>query len=164
MKSLSAEQLVWSVLQATGNLKAVLATAADKKATAKYRPDKGQKIPAVNRDNVFKLFRSAFAGQTGVAEEGFSPSLAAALFLENEKLLLQWLQPKNGNLIERLTKQKRPAAIADELYLSVLTRYPSDEEKTNVARYLKKNPDGRAAALREMAWALLASTEFRLNH
>ncbi|MCH8828801.1 MAG: DUF1549 domain-containing protein, partial [Planctomycetes bacterium] len=81
LKSLSAEQLVWSVLQATGNLKAVLATPADKKATAKYRPDKGYKIPAVNRDNVFKLFRSAFAGQAG-DEVGTAGSLGEDLVLD----------------------------------------------------------------------------------
>jgi len=164
LKALSAEQLAWSVLRATGNLAAVLATPADKKATAKYRPDKGYKIPAVNRDNVFKLFRSVYAGQPGLPEDGFSPSLSAAFFVSNEKLLIKWLAPAKGNLIDRLSKLKTPAALADELYLSLLSRFSTEEEKTSVAEYLKNNPDGRTAALSEMAWALLASTEFRLNH
>lgn len=163
-KPLSAEQMTWSVLRATGNLQRVLKVPADLKATAKYRPEKGYAIPAENLDNVLKLFRSVYAGLPGQAEEGFSPSLAAALFVSNEQVLLQWLTPRDGNLMDRLLKLKDSAAIADELYLSVLSRLPDEKDRLEVAEYLKNNPDGREAALREMAWALLASTEFRLNH
>ncbi len=163
-KPLSPEQMVWSMLEATGNLQHVLDTPPTPEATAKYRPDKGQPMPAENMESVLKLFRSVYAAQPGETEDEFSPSLAGALFISNERLILQWLTPRPGNLIDRLTQLEPADAIAEELYLSVLSREPTAQEKSDVADYLNDAPDGREVALREMAWALLASTEFRLNH
>jgi hypothetical protein len=54
--------------------------------------------------------------------------------------------------------------VAEELYLSILTRRPSDEERNEVIDYLKSRDKDRAAAFGELAWASLASTEFRFNH
>ena len=56
------------------------------------------------------------------------------------------------------------SAVAEELYVSVLTRLPDDEESTIVTAYLEKHKDRRGAALGELAWALITSAEFRLNH
>ncbi len=56
------------------------------------------------------------------------------------------------------------AASAAELYLSVLTRLPTADEKKMVAEYLAKNAERRPAARGHLAWALLASTEFCVNH
>jgi hypothetical protein len=53
---------------------------------------------------------------------------------------------------------------AEELYLSVLSRRPTAEEREEVLDYLKKKADQRTAALGRLAWALLASTEFCVNH
>ena len=57
-----------------------------------------------------------------------------------------------------------PSAVAEELYLSLYTRRPTDEERAEVARYLADRGKERVPALQELAWALLASTEFRFNH
>ncbi len=46
----------------------------------------------------------------------------------------------------------------------MLTRLPTAEEKAEVADYLKKNANRRGTALGQLAWALLASTEFCVNH
>jgi len=56
-----------------------------------------------------------------------------------------------------------PNAVADELFISVLTRQPSSEERKDVVDALKGVPD-RRTALAEIVWALLASAEFRFNH
>ena len=83
---------------------------------------------------------------------------------ENERMVIEWLKPKENNLVARLGKLSAPAEIADELYLSVLTRQPEKEEVSEVENFLKKNESNREEALRELTWALLASAEFRLNH
>jgi hypothetical protein len=50
----------------------------------------------------------------------------------------------------------RPAGeVADELFLTILSRYPTDAER-QLAREQNEN--------RELAWALLLSSEFSLNH
>jgi hypothetical protein len=41
---------------------------------------------------------------------------------------------------------------------------PVAAERKEVASYLERNKTKREAALGELAWALLASTEFRMNH
>jgi len=52
----------------------------------------------------------------------------------------------------------------DELYLSILTRLPSQQEKDLALKHLKKRADQRTVALGQFAWALLASIEFSVNH
>jgi hypothetical protein len=57
-----------------------------------------------------------------------------------------------------------PRTVADELYLAILCRIPSDEERAEVSEYLLRKADQRAAGVQEIAWAMAASTEFRFNH
>ena len=73
------------------------------------------------------------------------------------------LKPKDGNLINRLTKRS-DAEIADEMFLTILIRRPTDEERRDVQSYLAENSNQRDQALQNLAWALLSGTEFCLNH
>jgi hypothetical protein len=140
-KRLSAEQLLASMLTATGE-----------KA-------EGAALTALETK-----FVKAFANPRREPEEEFNPSLKAALFVLNDDTVLTWLAPKPGNLVERLTKLKDDQ-VADELFLGVLTRSPTAEEKAEIAGYLAKNSgERRPTALGQLAWALLAATEFCVNH
>ena len=82
----------------------------------------------------------------------------------NDRLLLSWLEPNKGNLIERLGALKEPGKIAETLYLSVLSRLPEESEVAELEAYLEKNTERASSALGELAWALINSTEFRLSH
>jgi hypothetical protein len=73
------------------------------------------------------------------------------------------LQPQDGALTDRLQKLDSPTELAEELYVAVLSRPPTDDETTNVENYLQSISD-RPTAIREMTWALLSSAEFRFNH
>jgi hypothetical protein len=55
-------------------------------------------------------------------------------------------------------------ALAEELYLSVLSRRPSELERQMVTQILATDGIDRLAAIQEIAWGLLASNEFRFNH
>jgi hypothetical protein len=110
-------------------------------------------------------FVRLFGGQPGQPEgQSFQATLDQALFLENGDLVRSWLTPRPGNLTDRLLKLQDAQTVTEELYLSVLTRRPSEEERKEVAGYLKARSQDRLAALQELAWALLASAEFRFNH
>jgi Protein of unknown function (DUF1549)/Protein of unknown function (DUF1553) len=141
-RRLSAEQLLDAVLAATGPAK----------------------IDDAARKELTKRFVAALANEAGDPEESVSPSLKAALFLSNDEKVLALLEPHEGNLVDRLSKLDDAGAAADELYLSVLTRMPSDAERSEVADYVKANPDRKATALGQLAWAMLASAEFAANH
>jgi hypothetical protein len=56
-----------------------------------------------------------YGNPPGEAEVDFTPSMGHALFLMNDQGVLDWLKPKSGNLVERLSKLNDPAAVADEL-------------------------------------------------
>ena len=56
------------------------------------------------------------------------------------------------------------AKVAEELYLTVLTRHPDTEEVADVQKYLATHADQLAEAIAQLAWSLVASTEFSVNH
>ena len=166
-KRLSAEQLLNSVLTATGPREvAPPAAAAEVKpqadAAAAAAPDAK---PEPSPEEKLRLaFVKAFANAPKEPEIEFAPSLKSALFVLNDGAVLDCLVVKEGNLVDRLIKLDDPAQLADELYFSVLIRKPVDEERSLVAEYLAKQADRRPAAVGNLVWALLASTEFCINH
>lgn len=141
-KRMSAEQILRSVLVATQ--------------------------PRKNWDKLFKEkkseFTQAFANPAREAEIDFNPSLRAVLFLLNDPTVLSWLEAKDGNLVDRLSKLKADEKVAEEAYLAVLSRLPTEDEVAEVKSYLQKNEKRRPIAVGHMVWALLASTEFCVNH
>jgi hypothetical protein len=172
-KRISAEQFTWSVLTATGELDRISNGVPVPKPAKAAEPaaDDGNERPVAKAPakpatlaEVRKKFVTAFASPVGEAEVEPVASLAGALFVSNSDMLLDWLKPRPGNLIDRLEKLNDADAIADELYLSVLTRRPDAGERKDVAAYLSKNEKRRTEALGELAWSLLASTEFFVNH
>jgi hypothetical protein len=156
LKPLSPEQLAWSLMQATGLADAERRALGKGATEAALRARLGRNVAP---------FVAAFGGRPGQPEGAeFQATVQQALFVRNGSLVRGWLAPRPGNLTDRLLRLRDPGAVAEELYLSVLTRPPDAEERAEVAGYLKGRPDDRPAALQELAWALLASAEFRFNH
>lgn len=139
-KPLSSEQLLASMIVAAGE-------------SARAKPEELQ-----------ERFAKAFANPPREPETEFSPTVKAALFYLNDSVVLGWLKPAPGNLAERLSKTMEADKLAEEMYLSILTRLPSDEEKKEVADYLAKHAANRETAIRNLLWSLLASNEFCMNH
>jgi hypothetical protein len=155
-RRLSAEQMLWATLMATGERERVVS--APKPAAVK-----GKSVPSQLEQARAKFVR-AHGGPVREPEDELGPSLKAALFVLNDPLIASWLMPRTGNLVDRLAKLPDDR-VADELYLSVLTRRPDAEERQELARLLKdQQGKQRPAALGRAAWALLASTEFATNH
>jgi hypothetical protein len=171
-KPLSAEQLFHSASLATGMAQAVAA-----ETEAKLRAEDPRLADLTGDDATRRAemidtqlaaartaFLGAFANPPREPETEFSPSVKAALFVLNAETVLGWLPPRPGNLTARLLELTDDAVVADELYLSVLARPATDEERSAVAEHLARHADDRAKALAQFAWALLASTEFCVNH
>ena len=165
-KALTPEQLLHSVLRATGNLEKTRALKSDpaKKFDRKgYFTGTHQDLPE-SYDEIRAIFIQTFGQPPGEPETDFTPGLNQSLFLMNDRLLLSWLQPLGNNLIKRLGDLKTAPEISEALYLEVLSRPPEKSETAELDEYLQKNSARRSAALGELAWALINSTEFRLNH
>jgi hypothetical protein len=165
-KPLTAEQMAWVVMEATGNLPMLLAVTPPEKSDFSYKNYINGRIDQApdNFADAMTLFVGVFSNPPGEPEVEFNPAVGHSLFLMNEPLILDWLKPKPGNLIDRLTKLNDASSIAEELYLSVLTRHPTLEESAEVDQYLQRFDSRRTEALGDLAWALIASAEFRSNH
>ena len=153
-KPLSTEQLMWSILQATGELPRYQLTV----------DTDGKPKPNAPYDDLKKRFVAAFANPPREPEGDFAPSVKAALFLSNDAKVLELLSPRDGNLTEQLVKEADTAKLAERLYFAILTRTPSSDEAADVAKYLAAHADDRAKSAGQLVWALMASTEFCVNH
>ena len=170
-KNLTPEQLLRAVLRATGNTRYATALQAEHEANAEakkfdrkgYFTGNNTDLPP-SLDEIKSIFAMTFGQSPGEAEVDFTPGLNKALFLMNDRLIQHWLQPREGNLIDRLQKTAEAKEVARKLYLSVLSRLPEAEEQLAVADYLQQNESRQTDALGDLAWALLNSAEFRFNH
>lgn len=154
LKPLTPEQLGYATMQATG-------------LTDAYRNELGKNFsePALQAKLAPNLgpFRSLYGTRAGEPEEGFVSTLDQTLFVKHGGHLQNLMAARNGSLIERASKLKESSLIAEELYLTVYSRLPSDDERRDVADLLT-SATNRSAVLHEIVWAMLASAEFRFNH
>lgn len=176
LKPLTPEQLGWSVQQAAGIVDAHRAAAdAEIEKTVPKAGVASDPVQAANRAaqveqltfdklvgnvNVFVTFYGAAPGQP---QDDFFATPDQALFLANGGNVRSWVAPGSA-LFERLNTLSDPKLFAEEMYLSVLTRRPTDGETAAVAEYLAARPNERPAVIQELLWALLASAEFRFQH
>lgn len=177
-KPLSPEQMAWSMMQATGVVEEKLATLEaaarkdeSKKKAAKNKrketeavaqPDPYREVDALRTglksevDAFVKVFQTQ-----GIQTSIFDASANQALFLRNGSLLQSWITPKRG-LTAKLAKLETPRLL-DELYLSVYSRFPGEDEILKLREFIDKQND-REAAIADLVWASLVSEEFRFNH
>ncbi|MEC7566904.1 MAG: DUF1549 domain-containing protein [Planctomycetota bacterium] len=153
-KPISAEQLMWSLLTATNMTAAYPQESAD--------PDQDNPLPTT-LDAVRTQFLEAFANPPREPEGSFAPSIRGALFLLNSELVLHWVTMQPGNLASELNALESASAIADKLYITILSRRPSAGETDHITAYLDKSTD-KPQAVSQIIWALLASNEFMINH
>ena len=175
LKQLNPEQLAWATLQSTGVVEPQrLGAEAETEKTipkasvaadpvlAKTREFKvAAQIHEIHRGNV-NGFTSLYGGSAGPGQDDFFASVDQALFVANGGSVIGWAG--GGQLIGRLMPLTEPKAVAEEMYLSILTRRPTDAEIAETTQQLTARAAERPAALRDLIWALVTSTEFRFNH
>ena len=166
-KGLTPEQLLRAVLRATGNAAWAKSLKVDPDAEKfdrkGYFTGSNVELPP-SLDEMEAIFIQTFGQPPGVTEVDFSPGANQSLFLMNDRLIHHWLRPRDGNLIDRLSKTKATDALAREMYLAVLSRLPEEDEIIRINDYLALNEERRTEALGDLAWALLNCSEFRFNH
>lgn len=173
LKPLTPEQLAWSMMQASGVVDRERAAVEAEwtknhptpdEAAQAARPREIDRALSEKLNGGVQAFVARFAAAAGQPQQVFAATVDQALFLANGGEVRSWLAPAEGNLTDRVTKLADPQQAAAELYLSVLTRAPSEQETTEVANFLAGRAADRAAAVQELAWALFCSAEFRFNH
>ena len=76
------------------------------------------------------------------------------------------MRDEPSTLLKRLADMADVEPLADELYLSVLSRRPTPDETAQLRELLgaAQSPADRRDPLTALIWGLLLSSEFRLNH
>jgi hypothetical protein len=115
------------------------------------------------RHYFLKLFGRPVRASACECERVHEPGVAQVLHFLNSPEIHAKLA-HDGGTVARLVKEKADdAALAEELYLTFYSRYPSEKEKKVAAEYLKKS-DRRREAAEDLAWSLMNSLEFVFNH
>ncbi len=177
LKPMSAEQMGWSVLQATGVLESYRLTeinridGVDTKLRDILNEQPGRReweIEARVHDQLapaVSAFVTYFSAGEARPPDSIDANVHQALFLSNGGSVHSWLVPSGSNTTGRALARLEPDGVAEELYLAILSRRPTAEERSDVASLLTTYGGAkRAEAVKELAFALLASAEFRFQH
>lgn len=144
-KPLSAEVLCRSLLIATG------------RDGAKDSSDKESADAEPLRQALIAAFPSLF-------DVEYNATLQQAMFLTNSPLFDALLKARGHNLTARLLELPNNDERAKAAFVEILGREPDDAERAGAVAYLEARADRPEAGVRQLAWALLTSAEFLLNH
>jgi len=178
LKPLTPEQLCWTVFRVTGvydrywqaevaELDKSTPLTDEQKQNAEVLAARNLELEQKTFDKLkgnvgtFVTFYGAAAGQP---QGDFFSTADQALFSSNGGSINSWVVPAGDNVTDRVVKQTDPRLAAEEIYLSVLTRMPTEDEAAEVTNYLSGRTADRNVAAQELVWAVLNSAEFRFNH
>lgn len=178
LRPLSPEQMCWSILRVTGvydrtakaagpELDRAFAVARAFGGVAGSIGTRPTDVEALTfhklHDNV-RSFVSVYGAGAGQPQGDFFATADQALFATNGGSINAWIAPAGGNIADRMAREPDPARAAEDLYLTVLSRPPTDPERAEAARLLAVPPQRKAAVVQQLVWGLLTSAEFRFNH
>lgn len=106
-----------------------------------------------------------FFGEPADGQGHFQGSLAEHLFLNNAPAIRELGRARKGNLADVILASKEPwDAKVDRLFLSVLSRTPTETERARFVKHLSSG-DAKAAPqlVEEAIWVLVSCSEFRFN-
>ena len=96
------------------------------------------------------------------------PTLPQALHPINGDTLNKKLMSDQGVIAQMVAAGKSNGEIVEQLYLSALSRRPTDAERTGILADLERTPAADATAHRrqieDLSWALATAREFLFNH
>lgn len=108
-----------------------------------------------------KTIMRRFSAPAGAPQDGFIATVDHALMIQNDPLVQAWLQPADGSFMQRLIAMEDGKELANNIYLSLLGRFPDAEEVEMVTHLLAEHASERSSIVQELVWGLLASAEFR---
>jgi len=117
------------------------------------------------KGNATEEYMLRFFGEPNDGQGNFQGSLAEHLFLNNAGQIRTLAQPRKGNLGDQILSGKGSwDEKVDQLFLSILSRPPSLEEKARFVQHLSGDSKMATTLVEEAIWVLLSCAEFRFNH
>ena len=98
------------------------------------------------------------------SERNNKPSASQRLHLLNSSHIRRKIEQSKKLRAEMVVTKGNPRRAVTGLYLTILSRYPTDEELGIVQKYAKAGQKKSGEALIDLAWALINSSEFLYRH
>jgi hypothetical protein len=111
-----------------------------------------------------KLFGRPVRKTACECERNAEASIAQVLHLLNSPQIHTKLSHEQGNVARLTGATSDNAKLAEELYLTFYSRFPTASERRNAEKYLNECGSNRRHATEDLAWSMLNSIEFVFNH
>ncbi len=155
VKRLSAEQLLDALNDVTGEAETFEGYAQGTRATQ------------LMDTSVGSFFLDAFGRPprqtTCECERGSEIGVTQTLHLMNNPLVQAKLTSQTGRIAALLKAKVEPGAFVEELFLSALSRLPTEQERTRSINWITASSN-REQAAQDLLWAILNTKEFVFNH
>ncbi len=163
LRRIEAEVLIDALNQITGS--------TDKYSSAIPEPftfiPENQRAISLADGSITSPFLEMFgrpARDTGLeSERNNNPSADQRLHMLNSSHIQQKIE-QSKKLGYLLRSRQKPEQIANNLYLTILSRYPTKDELSIVTTYGQPGTTQRRQAVIDLIWALLNSPEFLYRH
>ena len=97
-------------------------------------------------------------------ERASEPSVSQVLHIMNSPEIYARLDHQGGTVSKLEREIPSDSLLAEQIYLTFLSRYPSDTEREIVNRYFDSHAASRRDAAVDLAWSLMNTLEFSFNH
>ncbi len=97
-------------------------------------------------------------------ERTAEPTMVQVLHISNGNSLNDKLQSKRNRIEQLLAAKTADDKLIEELYLSALSRPPTDDEKSRVLGVLAEPGQDKRQVVEDLYWSVLSSREFLFNH
>ncbi|MDF1665774.1 MAG: DUF1553 domain-containing protein [Planctomycetota bacterium] len=156
IRPLSPEQIVDSLLRATGREALSYKGGAKTRKLAKIRFD-------YLKEKLQGQFEQLYDDSEGQADL-FQGTIPQTLILLNGSFINEAIEAEDGTFMERLARSSGSRKILlQRLFVQTLSRPPSKAEQSTLAPLLGPR-DTRMTIAEDLMWALLNSSEWLLNH
>jgi hypothetical protein len=162
VRRLDAEVLADALSQVTGTSEQYFSAVPEPYT---IMPD-GERAIALPDGSISSSFLELFGRSprdTGMeSERNNRPTAAQRLHLLNSSQIERRIE--QGPVLQEIFRKPDPRAVLIGLYLTILSRYPTDEEMKVATDYAKSSGLDRRKAAIDVTWALINSTEFLYRH
>ncbi|MDA0284443.1 MAG: DUF1553 domain-containing protein [Planctomycetota bacterium] len=101
-------------------------------------------------------------------ERSAEPSMVQVLHIANGDTINTKLKEKENRISQLLAIGHSDEELTDEIFLLILSRFPTDAEKKQIVELLKQTPAGdseqKRLVIEDIFWSLLSTREFLFNH
>lgn len=111
----------------------------------------------------FRIFGRPVRATVCECERSNEPSISQALHLMNAPEIQEKIAHRRGRARQLAESSLTSAELADELYLAMLARFPTSDERPLLDAAFAEDAGNRRQAAEDLMWALLNTKEFLYN-